>query len=385
MPTRASPLPALFLLAACGGSGPEPVTPAAEQPSAAASAPPAAPPNADASPAPDARDPQIVALAKPALDCTIKNDEIDGFCPAYKAWNENVDLFREGRGSATVLSMLGDPDLKVRLLAVDKYIPKEYFADKGPAQKLFAAAKAEKNLRVARRLGDYAARVPAEDLGLADDLRALAKVPMPGFRAALAGRILPYRQTPLAIEVAQALIDDPDHDVQEEAVDALSSHGMTPATESVCKLLAQTIARSDETSALALTAGSRSQCPGIRDVVLAELTKRVADPTNLGMRIGAAYGRAAGGLCGEEGASPEVQKKAYALALKLTDRRVKEKMVRYASVAALAACDPVAAKRALTALSKDKDSLVAFQGKHELEVLVLREKAKEKEKKEQKK
>jgi hypothetical protein len=354
-------------LVACGGAQPTSVTPADGSPGPGATTAPGAAASPATKGAPPARDPQIVALAQPALACKFEEGYFDEECPALKAWHDNEELFAEGKGNDTVFSMLGDPDEKIRVLATDKGIDdsKTYFADKAHATLLFALAKKETNPGVAHEFGGYVAKVDVEKLGLGPELVALAKQPVGKFREALAFYLISTNQSPTAFEALKILLEDADKAVKENAIGSLSTGGITPGVPPVCDLLKKQLVRTDDFAGKALWTGSSSKCPGIDEVVIAELEKRVADPTKVTNAVGIGYSLAAQSVC-QRTASADLRKKGFAIGVKLTDARLPDPNTRRAGLSVLTGCDPAGAAKALGPLAKDKDKFVADEAKKEL-------------------
>lgn len=328
-----------------------------------------APTSPETPPAAPSRDPKILALAAAAAACTYEEGSFDGECPAYRAWSNEEALFEGGKGDDTVFSLSGDPDEKLRALASEKPLndSRAYFKDKGRARLLYAMAQRETLPWLETRLGEWVVRTDAEVLGLATEYRELAKKTSVAMRKSIATSI-GYHQTPLVLEVTRALLADPDASVQARAISALSFGGITPPSEPVCKLLTEQIARNDDLVGEALLAGSSSQCPGMDDLVIAGLTKRVADPTTITNRVGIGFSLAAGGVCSRT-SSEELKKRGFEVALKLTSTKVPDANTRKAGLGALTSCDKNAARNALTSLTKDKDKWVAENAKKALDAL----------------
>ena len=336
--------------------------------SAAATATPAAKAEPEAA-TPAESDPQIGELAKAALACKVADDTFDAECAAYKAWTGNEPLFAEGKGNGTLLTMLEAPDEKTRLLVGARGMPdsKTFFATKGNAVRLFAVAKKETNARVGQDLGALVASVDAEKLGLAADLRALAKHSLPTFREALAFYLVVRHQTALNLEIAALLMEDSEKRVRENAVGSLSSGGATPPTEAVCKLLSKQLARTDELAAKAMWAAGSSKCKGIHQEVAAALTVRTSDPSKVTNADGVGYSLAIGAVCSSSDASLDAKMRVFAAAQKLTDPAVSDANTRVAAIGALSGCDKGEAEKVIRPLTKDKDKTVASRATKELE------------------
>lgn len=318
------------------------------------------------------RDPKIMELAKGAASCKFEEGSFDNECVGYKAWSDNEELFAEGKGDATLFSLLGDSDEKLRALAESKGLdkPKDFFGDKQHATDLFALAK--KQEKASRTIGRYVASVDAEKHGLTAELKALATHPSIDFRKSLASIIAEY-QSPAAVEVITALVADADTGVQESAISALSTGGITPAADPVCALLSKQFARTDKLVGGALWAGSSSKCNGMGDAVIAELTKRAADPSKVTNAVGVNFALAASGVCTRT-QSADLKKKGFAIGKKLADAKVTDVNTRHAALDVLTSCDPAAAVAALKTLSNDKDKTIAADAKKALDTLAAKKK-----------
>jgi hypothetical protein len=165
------------------------------------------------------------------------------------------------------------------------------------------------------------AKVDAEKLGLAAEQKELARHPSRSLRGSLAFYLMSAFQTPTAIEVEQILLDDPEESVKKRAIGALSTGGITPGVEPVCKLLTKQIARTDDLAGDALWAGSSSKRAGMKEQVAAQLAKRVTDPSKVTNAQGISYGLAASGLCSRD-TSADLRKKAFEIAKRLVDPKV---------------------------------------------------------------
>ena len=236
--------------------------------------------------------------------------------------------------------MMGDPDVKVRTLAVEHGVGNAatFFADHAKAARLFAMAQNEKSTSVARSLVGLVTRLDADKLGLGGELVALAKSPNAAVRKALTSAIA-HAQGPSTLAVITTLLNDPDREVKRSAISALSTGGITPAVDPVCKLLSEQIARTDNSAGDALWSGSSSKCEGMDKAVLEELGKRVADLSRVTNAVGIGYELAATGVCSRT-KSPELKKTGFQILKKLTTSAVKDPNTRSAAVGGLSDCDP---------------------------------------------
>jgi hypothetical protein len=214
---------------------------------------------------PSTRDPKIEAMARAARACA-KGDrgyDFDSDCAGYKTWRAEEDAFADGKADDTIFSLLGDPDPRLHYLAFTKTIQPAYWRDAAHAKALFTLAHTETVEDVLRKLADYVALVDATRLG--PELKDLTKHPSPVFRKELASQIVRHSQSAVALEAEQSLLADPDADVKEAAIRALSSEG-TPPSDAVCALLGKQITRTDDDLyAVGISAAISSACPGLRD------------------------------------------------------------------------------------------------------------------------
>jgi hypothetical protein len=323
-----------------------------------------------------ARDPKIVELAKAALACKFEEGSFDGECVAFTAWADNGELLENGKGNDTLLSMLSDPDERIRVLASRQGIIcwDDYFTDEGHAKALFAAAAKETNGVVAGSLAALIADVDVEKLGLGVELRALAKHPVMEFRLHLARTIL-YQETSAAIETLGILLRDSDEEVYGMALSSLSdatSGSERPSTERLCEFMNRELDQTGTMLSDALVAASSSTCDDMTDRVIAAITKLVEDPSKVGKQS-SNLARAVSGLCftnKADGLNPQ----GFAIAQKLVDARVADPFTRAVAIDALADCDPAKARAAILVLTHDKDRFVADRAKRKLQELAKKPK-----------
>jgi len=348
---RLFPVPVLFLVAACGGAPAKPAETASGPAPATSAEPTAGAAPADAvAPAPGGRDPKIAALAKAALDCKFEEGSFDSDCPAYKAWSEEEPLFEEGHGDDTVFSMLGDPEHKVRVLAAEKDISAAYWENKDHVKALIALGKAEQDDNLSYKLGLHACAVDWQTLGLGASLKDLAQHAPQPFRKALAYHLNESFQTPVVVEADQILIEDAEQQVADTAVEGLG-HGST--TEPLCKILTAQMARNDFRHSTALWAGSSVRCAGMKELVAAELAKRIGDGGKVTKETGWDYIRAARNVCRAD--APEVKKKGFELARKMVGAKDPDVRTRRHALDTLVECDPKAGAAVVATFVKDKD------------------------------
>ncbi|AKT44004.1 hypothetical protein [Chondromyces crocatus] len=346
----------------CGGAQNAEVTtvePPAQASPALATPPPAAS-------APVSGEAAIQKLAEGALSCGLVDEEIDPDCAGLKAWLDEEALFEDDEASATLLTMLESSEVKRRILAIEKLRTSAIANDKAAVARLAAVAKKETNVLVARALGGAIARADMKQLGLGDDLRALARHPVSEFRQSLAFYLLRPNQNDVTLQVLVTLLRDADPRVQREAISALTP--TTESTDAVCKLAQDQLDRSDDLAGEAHKAAATTRCKGIHATVVDSLVGKTADPTKITNAVGVDYALALERACNAD-VGTDLKKKAFGVAKKLSDAKVPDPNTRRASFHALMRCDPAAATNVLGALSKDKDPFVADAAKKQLDEL----------------
>ncbi len=309
-----------------------------------------------------ARDPKIMALANAAAKCKFEDEYFDNECKAYTAWTDEEKLFEDNKGDATLLSMLEDPDLKLRTLAVAKGIPAAAFSTKPLVEKLLALGKTEKSKVILHDLGSLSARVDLEKHGLVGKLAELAAHPEASFRDPFAFHVYADKQTPERLAIVKVLVTDKDAKVRKSAYTTLSM-GAQRAKDNTeaCKLMGAQLDKTDETHGDMLWSAGSSKCMSIYETLGSTLVKRAADLA-LVEKHGVSYSLSISFMCSNGGAKA----KGFVAAKMLTDAKVKNSNVRAAAVDCLASCDPVAAKPVLAALAKDKEKYVAERATKEL-------------------
>jgi hypothetical protein len=93
-------------------------------------------------------DAAIVAAAKKALACPWKGDSIsfDTDCADWKAWTATNDIYTSAGSDATLVNMIEDPDVKVRVLAcvhLGEDSDRKWVNDAAMSSRVIAAAAAE--------------------------------------------------------------------------------------------------------------------------------------------------------------------------------------------------------------------------------------------------
>lgn len=306
-----------------------------------------------------------MALANAAAKCKYEDNYFDEECKAYKTWRDEEKLFEEGKGDATLLAMLEDKDVKMRVLATDHGFDsfEKVAADKGNAARVFAAAKTESHPSVASSFGSYLARIDFEKLGMEKDLEGFLKHPSKELRAGLGFYMYAVKQTPFRLDFTKKLLSDAEPKVVADALKGLSLGASRGKAPEACKLMGEQIARPEGD---ALWQVASSDCKSIYDQLGNELVKRSSDPAKAA-KEGVGMSLAIGSMC--RSGETVHKAKGFLAAKLLTDAKIKNSNVRSAAVMELGTCDKTAAKPVLTALTKDADKYVAEQATKELKKL----------------
>ncbi len=311
---------------------------------------------------------KIVKLAKAAASCKVSDHGyIERDCPAFVKWSDETALFENGKGDATVLSLIEDDNPRLREVALIKGFQRrdDLLSDKSNASRLLNAALREQDKIVAGHFGREVCRVDAEKTGLQGELYALAKHPLKELREALAFYLLPARVTPLNLDVAHRLMYDEDKRVQDNAVGSLSCGGVVKASPETCQLLGEQMKRRDAAGAEAHWAAATSWCKDLFPVLLTSLERRVGrlksdDPFDT------KYALAAQDSCHprpdfDAATLASMRKRAFAIGEKIIT--FKETMHRVFGMDLLSRCDRAAARPILERLTKDPDRYVAEQAR----------------------
>jgi hypothetical protein len=370
-------LASLLVLAACGGA-PAPTTVGANATSnpdgsgnasstAAATVTPC-PDTPAAAAQTDAPDPEILALAAATQKCEFSNGSFSWDCPAFKEWrSENDDLFEGPGGNATLLKMLEDSDVRMRALVVERGFVsgRSFFADQKRAERLLAVIDKERETRLLRGYGKFAAHINGEKI-LGKEMQALAKHPTTELRSSFAEYVLPQNPSNFSLEITKVLIDDPDWSVRRSAVRSLSASGRTRPTDKICETLKGQLVRDDKIAEDALEAGSSSKCKGMAQLVVAEIEKRAKEPAKLGMRDGPSLSSPLMSICWRSQTTDDLKKRAFDVAVKVLPK-IEDQWRKSMWLSLLRACDINRAKAALVPYTKDKDKDLAEEAKKEVQ------------------
>jgi hypothetical protein len=260
-------------------------------------------------------DAQVVELVRRALDCPFKDQAPEPDCAALAAWRDSELLVR-GRADATLVSLLEDPNEKVRQLAAGalRASGETFRTDGGLAKRVLAAALAETSEAVGGELGAALATIDGKAAGLSQELAAtLREAKLAGLRQSLVAGVLV--RNPDQYEVVTKLAaDDADPGIRRAAVSSLWAGTPADKIPSSCALwLARASEEKDaETAAeAAYSCAAYPQGTGCRDqwdALLAALAKKA----ETGEVTSARLRNALDSLHRQEAASAEQKKRAVA-------------------------------------------------------------------------
>jgi hypothetical protein len=353
---RSLPLFLTAILAASCTPAPQPATTPVSETTAGAAAKPCPETPAAAAAQKDEIDKDILALASAAQKCSFEHGSFDYECAGYKEWREaGSDLFEGPGGNNTILTMLEDKDVRARTLGAQRgfIVARTFFSDEKRGARLLSVIDKEREERLFYSYGRFAAYINGEKV-LGKELRALANHPVTSFRSSFAENVLPTHPTEFSLGLVKVFLDDADDSVRRAAIRSLSSNGRTRPTEGICALLKTQLGRNDKLAADALTAGSMSKCPGMAELVVAEIEKRTADAASAAADGAPDYSDPLSSICWRDSTPEPLKKRAFDVASKVAPK-VNDEWKRRSYLYVFRNCDEQRAKAALAPFLKDKD------------------------------
>lgn len=313
-------------------------------------------------PAPSGRDPAIQALAAKAAACSFEDGAFDEECDAYKAWSEAEEPFEDGKGDATLVSMLEDADEKVRLLATKKSPSPAFVEQPAIRQRLRAAFAKEKNEEVRREHVRIFAKMSAKQPEVVALWQELAKHPSVEVRHTLGFYL--SQPHPAALAVSRTLASDPEARVREGALVGIQMATDFGKNEPACQALVEILGREDDLDGHVAWTASSTYCASVQAPLLASLLAHTSDAARVDRGV-VRYSLAVDAFCREGSlATPDQKRKAFEVARRLVDPKVRSN--RSSAVKSLASCDPVAGKPLVAKLAGDKDASVVREAKEAL-------------------
>ena len=307
-----------------------------------------------AAPAPlptSVRQPAIVKLAKTAAACPLdEKGALQYDCEALEGWRAEEAAFEGGKGSLTILSLLEDPDPKLRQAAAARsdVLDEAFFADRDHAARYVAIVARETDAPTAKELGRRFGSIRADALGLEAEVFALTDHPLVVLRGQLGWNLALSRPTlsPFELAVMEKLANDADLLVRTNAIRRLG--GQSGPEDGRCRLLGRAARRADASGAEAVEVIAKGGCerliPKLIDTLEAKVSALPAQAPPLPLQaIGNQYGEAAKALCQRE---PQLdvatRKRVFAVGAALLEKE--DCWVRASGLRAIEACDAAAAR-----------------------------------------
>ena len=302
-------------------------------------------------------DPSVLLLLRKALACKWEATGASEWCDDVKAWREARETFEHGSNDATLVTLLGDVDDRVRLLAATNLavFGQRYRTDKALAGSVVRAGETERSVRVAAHLGAALARIDVEKTELFDRVRAIAaKHALVALRVALVLALAHENPSSMsAFTLTLDLLRDPDKEVRAAALSALWTCGARHPDEA-CRAWREHIddGEDDDLAARAtdyLTwAGT---CQAHYDALLDSEERRF----KAGRTTRAPFARSLGNLCEDPKATAAQRARATDLARRMAEQKTSDRDVRGAALAQVLRCDPANGKTFVQKYATDDD------------------------------
>jgi hypothetical protein len=296
--------------------------------------------------------PKTVEAAKKALACPWK-DEFDSACADYKTWLGDKAIYDE----ETFVSMLEDPDEKVRFLAAKRlYETLGALDDKVLAERVLTVAEKSKTPREQHPLGYSVGKIMLGGNDLFPRIKALlnAKETTSNMRVGILGTLMKTNpENDDVFNLMRESVKNPDFEshVQATAFGAMSWHTKPAKCDA---FLEATQDENDDRAgdATQFILRSDQHCDAHYDTVL----KSIEDRVKAKKVPNALFADALRMLCNPKGtAKPPQVKKAATLAKKIAEDKKLEGRVRALGITAAAECDPKGAKAYSAKFKKETD------------------------------
>jgi hypothetical protein len=310
-------------------------------------------------------DPVLVDLAKKALGCKWAAYGFDAKCPELKATLES-EAMRDGKGDATLVNFLDDPNEQVRWLGARALSQrgKAFRTDKQLAQRIVTVAEGEKAKAVAQELGGVVGGIKHAETGLGDRIKAMATGhSIQQMRTSLLARMLFSNGESLYDFVKDIATNDKDTVVRKAAISAFWTG--TPPTKAAdtCKMWlgfmddpADDVA--GEAAYLCAFYPQNGGCKGEWDAVMDRVEKRAKAGTIKSTQMASAMTY----MHRQAGASDAQKKRALTVAKLIAENTANHGMARGRALEFVAEKDPDA-KKFLEKLKDDADPFVKARAK----------------------
>ena len=302
-------------------------------------------------------DPQIVKLFEAALKCDWGRMGFVYDCDGFRAYTSEWDLFRDEKGTASLLRLLEDPSEKVRTLAAIKLNYQFETDDEDDARRVIEDARREKSAMVGRDLGLVVGGIDVEATGTFAEVAALARQhELYELRVGIASRLLDKNQKSHdALRLAVDLTKDKNLEVALAAVQSLVAAKGSYKDE-VCGALADVV-RSNQERLVAPAVDSISEvgCPAFRDELLATIQTQL-ETTQYPSYW--SFTRALQKTCDASDATPEQRKRSASIATHLIQNEKVFFGARIEAMKVVMACEPNEGERVIKKYKNDKEEKI---------------------------
>lgn len=310
-------------------------------------------------------DPTVVDLIKKTLGCKWAAYGFDAKCPEMKALLE-CDCVRDGKGDATLVSALEDPNEQVRWLAARTMTQrgKNFRTDKQLAERLLVVAEAEKSKAVAQELGGVIGNIKHAETGLGERIKTMAKNhEVQQMRTSLLARMLFANGESLYDFVKDIALNDKDLVVRKAAISAFWTGTPPNRAADTCKMwlgfmddTAEDVA--GEAAYLCAFYPQNGGCKAEWDPVM----DKVAGHAKAGTVKSTQMASAMAYLFRQAGASDAQKKRALTIARAIVENKANNGMARGRALELVAEKDPDA-KKFLEKFKDDADVYVKGRAK----------------------
>lgn len=296
--------------------------------------------------APD-NDPAVVKLAREALVCFYEAE-----CPAMGAWYEPFHMRGKQYEHKTLVNLLEDEKIEVRVLASTVLRGKKgepgFHVDAAMSRRVLDALDRETNERAGRGIALAAGRIDLRATGLEERVMKLVRSdPRPWARKEIVRSFVDGNWDNAAvIALVKELVNDPDGNVRVEAVEAL---GVRELREEPCPFWLANLGHQDASVADAsmYQITNYHRCKAQYEAAMDALEKR---PLVFPEKLSA--------LCDPRAGSDKLKKRAVTALDKWAQDASLQIHQRTGALEALNRCDAQLAKKTAAALSKDESESV---------------------------
>jgi hypothetical protein len=314
-------------------------------------------------------DPEVVALAKAALECPPdRGDPFDNDCAAYKVFRASQ---LPGKAHATLLNFIEDADERVRFLGAlslpDGFAmsPRPaHVVERGPALRVVRALEAERNERLAHLLGALVGHIDVEKTGLLEQIAALVSTHPHRYvaREVLGPLLMVNSGSRSTFDYMMTMTRHAEPGVRDAAVRAFWTGGLSWKPET-CKIWEERLADPDPG-----IAGQSAQSLGWYSGHCAESWDALLQSVEARLQAGNQSGNTSfvhglTKMCEQPLVTPEQQKKATVMARKFAADKGAFSSVRMEGLSAVHACDHTGGSAFVAKFTRDKEKWVAGRAK----------------------